>query len=485
MSKEELTINLTNRKSKDNGKIFNIELLEESEINNNITTISSYNDVEKLLQKDLTKFNEIYLNIECLPADYIEIINVLKDNIEYCNFQDVENEKIIGIIKSNLFNDKTNYKTKYNYYDYVNGDKAVDTLNYVNNIKNYVKHFNLSKIETAMFVYDLTRERTYKETTSNNISKSRSLSEVYNSEEIVCAGFSQIYSAILNELGIKTDTVIYRNIDESKHVGHMANIIYINDNKYDISGVYETDVTWGSKKEDSNTYLNSYKTFMNSIISTIKYKKVLDLEPDKYKGIMGMYERLIRLREIQAPLFIEKNESLLFAKKNIDIFRNLNQNDKVERCKQIKKYLEKGTNITEDDINKVIAQLNSILSKEIDKSKFIDILYQVRRVEHSIDHEKYPLNVDLIESIVKDKYPEKEEERLLKAIFCDESEIEILKQQERQKLINEIEQNKNVNSIKNNNKIDTDIKRMELISALRQMSDDNKKENPVMPKRSK
>ena len=314
MSKEELTINLTNRKSKDNGKIFNIELLEESEINNNITTISSYNDVEKLLQKDLTKFNEIYLNIECLPADYIEIINVLKDNIEYCNFQDVENEKIIGIIKSNLFNDKTNYKTKYNYYDYVNGDKAVDTLNYVNNIKNYVKHFNLSKIETAMFVYDLTRERTYKETTSNNISKSRSLSEVYNSEEIVCAGFSQIYSAILNELGIKSDTVIYRNIDESKHFGHMANIIYINDNKYDISGVYETDVTWGSKKEDSNTYLNSYKTFMNSIISTIKYKKVLDLEPDKYKGIMGMYERLIRLREIQAPLFIEKNESLLFAK---------------------------------------------------------------------------------------------------------------------------------------------------------------------------
>ena len=188
---------------------------------------------------------------------------------------------------------------------------------------------------------------------------------------------------------------------------------------------------------------------------------------------------------MQVPLFVEKNESLFFAKKSIEIFGNLNQNDKVEKCKQIKKYLEKGTNITQDDINKIIVQLNNILSKEIDKSKFIDILYQVRRVEHSIDHEKYPLNIDLIESIVKNRYPESKNERLLKAIFYNENEIEMLKQEERQKLINEIEQNKNVNSIKNNNKIDTDIKRMELISALRQMSDDNKKENPVMPKRSK
>ncbi len=484
MSKENLFINLIDRKSKDNGKIYNIELLDEVS-EDNITNISSYKDVEKLLQTNLTKFNDIYLNIEYLPDDYIEIINALKNNIKYCNFKDIENEKIIGIIKSNLLNDRTNYRTKYNYYDYVNGDKVIDMLNYVNNIKKYVKHFNLSKIETAMFVYDLTRERTYKATTSNNISKSRSLSEVYNSEEIVCAGFSQIYSAILNELGIKTDTVIYNHINESKHTSHMSNIIYINDNKYDISGVYETDVTWGSKKKENNSFLNSYETFMNSIIFAIKYKQLSDLEPSKYQGIMGIYERLIKLREMQVPLFVEKNESLFFAKKSIEIFGNLNQNDKVEKCKQIKKYLEKGTNITEDDINKVIAQLNSILSKEIDKSKFIDILYQVRRVEHSIDHEKYPLNVDLIESIVKDKYPERKEERLLKAIFYDESEIEILKQQERQKLINEIEQNKNVSNIKNNNKIDTDIKRMELISALRQMSGDNKKENPVMPKRSK
>ena len=88
MSKENLFINLIDRKSKDNGKIYNIELLDEVS-EDNITNISSYKDVEKLLQTNLTKFNEIYLNIEYLPDDYIEIINALKNNIKYCNFNDI------------------------------------------------------------------------------------------------------------------------------------------------------------------------------------------------------------------------------------------------------------------------------------------------------------------------------------------------------------------------------------------------------------
>ena len=43
-------------------------------------------------------------------------------------------------------------------------------------------------------------------------------------------------------------------------------------------------------------------------------------------------------------------------------------------------------------------------SKSIPIKDFIKMIYRVRRVEHSIDPQKYPLDYNIIENIVRRKY---------------------------------------------------------------------------------
>ena len=157
--------------------------------------------------------------------------------------------------------------------------KLTDTFKTICEIKKYaesIKKLNLSKMETIMYTYDFVRNRVYQfEDKDEGYNKSRDLSEVILGDKIVCLGYSNIFKALLDYMDI--DSLVVMLDDVEKRKGHARNVIYVNDPKYDIDGVYYFDTTWDSKKKNGNNhYLYSYKYFA-------KTRKYMDCE-DMNKG---------------------------------------------------------------------------------------------------------------------------------------------------------------------------------------------------------
>lgn len=483
MENENLNIHIIDKKIEESGKIIKSEL----SIFSNDAYIKDYKDLEILLQTNLKNFSNIYLDIQYIPEDFNKILNDLKDYVDYFYFNNIENDVIIDILSNNSFNEKSEFKTKYNYFDYVKKDKIIDTLNYVRKVKEYISHFNLSPLEIAMFVYDLTRERKFKKTNNNyDISKSRSLSEVYDNDEIVCVGYSKIYSAILNELGILTDTITYTPQNKDNNIGHMANIIFINDNKYNISGIYEVDATWRSKDDKKYNYLEYYDTFMIPPKIAFRDKEIEKLECYDAPMIIKSLKRTINFKNLEAPTILRSEEYRILLKHAIEILEEMNQDSKVVECKQLREQLTKSIFLSEEEFNKLSKKIDDILFKEIETEKFTEALYQVRRIEHSIDYKKYPLNSDLMQKIIDNTHKEQITNKIMQSLFGDSEEfVNIQKKIKKTEYEKNVKKNPYIDNIDNEDKIDVDIKRMELISLLRKAANDEKIENPVLPRKKR
>lgn len=146
--------------------------------------------------------------------------------------------------------------------DFVSLDVCYRTINYIKNCSDSIKNLNLSPMETIMYVYDLVRSRVYSyEGIDDSYFKSRDLSMVLFGDKIVCLGFANIFSSILNFIGIDC-RVVFLSDKNNDGVGHARNVIYVQDDKYEIDGVYYFDPTWDCKKvDDVNNYLCNYRYF--------------------------------------------------------------------------------------------------------------------------------------------------------------------------------------------------------------------------------
>ena len=124
-----------------------------------------------------------------------------------------------------------------------------------------IKKLGFSPMESIMYVYDLVRSRIYtEEDLGESYLKSRDLSEVMFGDKIVCVGYANLFQAYLNSLGIQSFLVPLTNINDSN--GHVRNVVYVQDEKYNIDGVYYFDPTWDSKySKDDPSYFSRYTYF--------------------------------------------------------------------------------------------------------------------------------------------------------------------------------------------------------------------------------
>ena len=98
-----------------------------------------------------------------------------------------------------------------------------------------INKYNLSPIEQIMYAYDLVRDRVYQlEDDGEDYSVSRDISSVLFGDKIVCVGFAEIFSKVLDALNIRN--VLFTIVGRKS--GHMRNAVYVNDSKYDIHGVF-------------------------------------------------------------------------------------------------------------------------------------------------------------------------------------------------------------------------------------------------------
>lgn len=297
--------------------------------------------------------------------------------------------------------------------DYVSLKSCEDTMNYIKNIGDKVKSLNLSPFETIIFVYDIVRDRYYKdEGKDEKYTKSRDLSEVAFGEAIVCHGYAELFKAILNYIGIETYLAPLRVKDED--IGHTRNEIYVVDPKYNINGVYYFDTTWDSKERDKeDQFLLKYKYLaktrgeMEEIENHIyEYNN----SPKYSKDMLEKFKIALENRELENVL------------NYISTFRYLGRVAGSKLDLNPTDYFTSGgvkfENI-KDELEEILKKYNKPISAET----YIRAINEVRKIEYYIDSEKYPYSLDVLYCIfMNSKWDFKNthnscEEKLLSLLF--------------------------------------------------------------------
>lgn len=123
-----------------------------------------------------------------------------------------------------------------------------ETIDYY---KDLITAYNLSPVEKTAYVYDLLKSFRYQENMENK-SDSRQIHSIVRDGKIVCVGYAVFAEQLLNELNIPTVCIsaTINNQDGTKS-GHQRNILRVDDDKYNIHGMYAMDITWDSDRNIS------------------------------------------------------------------------------------------------------------------------------------------------------------------------------------------------------------------------------------------
>lgn len=203
--------------------------------------IDSYYDLP--IQTLLTK-RKIYLNI--IKLSFKETIEILRNSYIHENV---------------LFFDKYNEGQEMSLKDLIEMyEKLLSIINEISD-KNY------SPVESLFYAYNIVKSRIFKrEKKYEDSNISRCLSEILKQEKIVCSGFANFLLSLCDILNIPAERIWWMSKNDKK-AGHDTIAVYLNDNKYDIHGIFAIDPTWDSKQnlKDTNykTYIKHFLTPMN------------------------------------------------------------------------------------------------------------------------------------------------------------------------------------------------------------------------------
>lgn len=281
-------------------------VIDISDINELI--IKSYSLDEKFLFNEEKYYKKIKYIMNKLSKDDKKItlqIDVINREL----FKDIINIKKIPIniklqiratfhpeYNINLLMDSNVYI--YSVEEYIKEEEKLNNL-----IKN-IKDSNLSQFEKYLSIYNIVKNfKPYKEN-EEKLEDSRCLKHVLNNDYMVCVGFSILLRALLNKVNIPCidiPTYFYQPVDDDNEnlelVGHQRNLIKIDDDKYNIHGIYVSDPTFDHNFE-KDLYDNSILNFSKRV------------EED---NLAGLKENDIFL------LFQFKNEKDFFSKTNVEV----------------------------------------------------------------------------------------------------------------------------------------------------------------------
>lgn len=342
----------------------NTDVLKETLIDNGIPILSlilsvaiGYNQKYNYL-KEIEKVKEVF--IFCNENNFTDALNISKRFnakviISAQKISLISYKKLIedfGVENINEFNVYIDYQKN-------NSPILISTVYKISCIINAVveeiNSYDLSPLEKIMFVYDRVKYRLY-EDNLDDINSSRDLDKVLNGDKIVCAGYSNLFTAVLTSLGINSIPVIDLNIK------HQRSLAYIKDAKYNIDGVYAFDPTWDKRKnKDDINYIDRYDYFLMPLVRSMNscYCEISELlELDKETIL-----KIIDGKDMDSALKVLDRLNILFTL--VDA-----------------KYIPDDKYYVVEEIAKQYDQvIGKYYSSEISFEDFINLLYSVRVVE--------------------------------------------------------------------------------------------------------
>lgn len=151
-----------------------------------------------------------------------------------------------------------------------------------------IKESNLSPYEKYLAVYNIVKQFKPYKANHEDSKKSRNLHYILHNEYIVCVGFSTLLTSLLDKINIPS-MIITTDIDTSyddgftienitvNNDGHARNLIKLDDDKYNIHGIYIADPTWDNDME--------YDLYNNSTITFNRKKEAKRLEFLTYEDL--------------------------------------------------------------------------------------------------------------------------------------------------------------------------------------------------------
>ena len=196
--------------------------------------INSNHEIEKVIyngRKDISKLSEVIKKLEQ--------VGPIKNILLNCENRDYDKIYYLNPIAKK-------YNLMVNYWELIDCtlEEFLAMRESINWFNDLVRQYDLSPAEIVTYAYDIMKTFAYKE---NEEEKEipRYIHSIVASNYIVCVGYSKFLTQILKENGIKaTEVSVTCNIGAKEPEGHSKTLVRIDDDKYDIHGVYCIDATW-------------------------------------------------------------------------------------------------------------------------------------------------------------------------------------------------------------------------------------------------
>jgi len=114
--------------------------------------------------------------------------------------------------------------------------------------KSLITAYPLSPVEQIVYAYDIIKSFEY-EDDEEDYRNSRHLDKIVKTGKIVCVGYARFLKQVLSELGFKIDVIGVKSPNpdgtyDNTRVNHERILIRVDDDKYNIHGVFALDPTW-------------------------------------------------------------------------------------------------------------------------------------------------------------------------------------------------------------------------------------------------
>lgn len=177
----------------------------------------------------------------------------------------------------------------------------------------------LSPYEKYLYAYEIASHYLYKNNNKGDAAASRNVVRVLNGDKIVCVGFSSLLKELCDRLGIKCRLVrtMAKSVKKGESQnGHMLCMIIIEDPKYDLDGVFYSDPTMGSPKEEHR------RSFGGALIPYNKGKEVYLRYNQKFFSEQNEFLSLLR----EAGKITSKEENIILDTLNKEEQKNEQKN---------------------------------------------------------------------------------------------------------------------------------------------------------------
>lgn len=255
-----------------------VNIIDELGKKDQRNVISTFTE-NRVLNIDITHGIDNIVKIIHDNADNIDNVVIYADNANYDGLSKLK--KLGKEIKISYIHNEMTYREP------ITIDEFINMRQYINSIVQVIKEQQLTPVEEILALYETIKWYRYNYD-ENNPDNSRYIHSFVEKGEIVCAGYSKLFAQIAKELGHNAFVCLINSTDTKTGIGHERNAIYINDDHYNIHGLYYLDITFDSTQLDTigNKYgddVQKSNLFYQCFL--FNYEQYINLFPDEYNPV--------------------------------------------------------------------------------------------------------------------------------------------------------------------------------------------------------